>query len=96
MARKLVEAGGDVIGEGDDHALGVIGWATCWNDCDDDAHRAVVAFLVSRGARHHIFSAVAMNLADEVRASLRKILLRSINVRAGTRITRLRSSSPYG
>jgi ankyrin repeat protein len=27
----------------------------------------VVDFLVSRGARHHIFSAVAMNLADEVR-----------------------------
>jgi ankyrin repeat protein len=67
MARKLVDAGGDVIGEGDDHAGGVIGWASCWDECDDDAHRAVVEFLVSRGARHHIFSAVAMNLADEVR-----------------------------
>jgi ankyrin repeat protein len=67
MARKLVDAGGDVIGEGDDHAGGVIGWATCWDGCDDDAHRGVAEFLVSRGARHHIFSAVAMNLADEVR-----------------------------
>jgi ankyrin repeat protein len=67
MARKLVDAGGDVIGEGDDHAGGVIGWASCWDGCDDDAHRAVVELLVSRGARHHIFSAVAMNLADEVR-----------------------------
>ena len=67
MVRKLVDAGGDVIGEGDDHAGGVIGWASCWDGCDDDAHREVVAFLVSRGARHHIFSAVAMNLADEVR-----------------------------
>ena len=67
MARKLVDAGGDVIGDGDDHAGGVIGWASCWDGCDDDAHRAVVEFLVSRGARHHIFSAVAMNLADEVR-----------------------------
>lgn len=67
MARKLVDAGGDVIGDGDDHALGVIGWASCWEGCDDDAHRAVVDFLVSRGARHHIFSAVALNLADEVR-----------------------------
>jgi ankyrin repeat protein len=67
MARKLVEAGGDVIGAGDDHAGGVIGWATCWDGCDDDAHRAVVDFLISRGARHHIFSAVAMNLPDEVR-----------------------------
>jgi ankyrin repeat protein len=67
MVRKLVDAGGDVIGEGDDHAGGVIGWASCWDGCDDDAHRAVVEFLISRGAQHHIFSAVAMNLADEVR-----------------------------
>ena len=67
MVRKLVDAGGDVIGGGDDHAGGVIGWASCWNGCDDDAHRAVVEFLISRGARHHIFSAVAMNLGDEVR-----------------------------
>jgi ankyrin repeat protein len=67
MARKLVDAGGDVIGEGDDHAGGVIGWASCWDGCDDDAHREVVDFLISRGARHHIFSAVAMNLPDDVR-----------------------------
>jgi ankyrin repeat protein len=67
MVRKLADAGGDVIGEGDDHAGGVIGWASCWEGCSDDAHRALVDFLVSRGARHHIFSAVAMDLADEVR-----------------------------
>jgi ankyrin repeat protein len=67
MARRLIDAGGDVIGDGDDHAGGVIGWATCWDECDDDAHRAVVDLLISRGARHHIFSAIAMNLADEVR-----------------------------
>jgi ankyrin repeat protein len=67
MVRTLADAVGDVIGEGDDHAGGVIGWASCWDGCNDDAHRAVVAFLISRGARHHIFSAVAMNLADEVR-----------------------------
>ena len=67
MVCKLVDAGGDVIGEGDDHAGGVIGWASCWDGCDDDAHRAVVEFLISRGAQHHIFSAVAMNVADEVR-----------------------------
>jgi ankyrin repeat protein len=67
MVRKLADAGGDVIGEGDDHAGGVIGWASCWEGCNDDKHRAVVDFLISRGARHHIFSAVAMNLADEVR-----------------------------
>jgi hypothetical protein len=56
-----------VIGHGDDHELEVIGWATCWDGCDDAAHRAITEFLVSRGARHHIFSAIAMNLADEVR-----------------------------
>lgn len=67
VVRRLADAGGDVIGEGDDHALAVIGWATCWDGCDDDAHRAVVELLVERGARHHIFSAIAMGLADEVR-----------------------------
>jgi len=67
VVRRLADAGGDVVGHGDDHEMQVIGWAACWDGCDDDAHRAVVEFLVSRGARHHIFSAVAMNLADEVR-----------------------------
>lgn len=67
VVRRLADAGGDVIGGGDDHELEVIGWATCWNEADDDTHRAVAEFLVSRGARHHIFSAIAMNLAGEVR-----------------------------
>lgn len=67
VVRRLADAGGDVVGHGDDHELEVIGWATCWDGCDDAAHRAVVDLLVSRGARHHIFSAIAMNLADEVR-----------------------------
>jgi ankyrin repeat protein len=67
VVRRLADAGGDVVGQGDDHELEVIGWATCWDECDDAAHRAVADFLVSRGARHHIFSAIAMNLADDVR-----------------------------
>jgi ankyrin repeat protein len=67
VVRRLADAGGDIIGSGDDHELQVIGWATCWDGCDDDAHRAVVDFLVSRGARHHIFSAIAVNSAAEVR-----------------------------
>ena len=67
VVRRLADAGGDVVGHGDDHELEVIGWATCWDGCDDAAHRAVADFLVSRGARHHIFSAIAMNLEDEVR-----------------------------
>ena len=67
VVRRLADAGGDVIGHGDDHALEVIGWATCWDGCNDNAHRAVAEFLVDRGAQHHIFSAVAMDLGDEVR-----------------------------
>jgi ankyrin repeat protein len=67
VVRRLADAGGDVVGHGDDHELEVIGWASCWDGCDDDAHRAIVELLVRRGARHHIFSAVAMNLTAEVR-----------------------------
>jgi ankyrin repeat protein len=67
VVRRLADAGGDVVGHGDDHKLEVIGWATCWEGSDDAAHRAVADFLVSRGARHHIFSAIAMGLEDEVR-----------------------------
>jgi ankyrin repeat protein len=67
VVRRLADAGGDVIGHGDDHELEVIGWATCWEGADDAAHRAVAEFLVSRGARHHIFSAIAVNDAEEVR-----------------------------
>jgi ankyrin repeat protein len=67
VVRRLAEAGGDVVGHGDDHDLEVIGWATCWDGCDDAAHHAIANFLISRGARHHIFSAIAMNLVDEVR-----------------------------
>jgi len=67
VVRRLADAGGDVMGRGDDHGLEVIGWATCWENCDDDDHRTVADFLVSRGATHHIFSAIAMNLDSEVR-----------------------------
>ena len=67
VVRRLADAGGDVIGEGDDHALGVIGWATGWEGCDDATHRAIADFLIDRGARHHIYSAMALDDEDEVR-----------------------------
>jgi ankyrin repeat protein len=67
VVRRLADAGGDVVGKGDVHELEVIGWATCWDGANDAAHRAVVDVLIAHGARHHIFSAVAMGLADEVR-----------------------------
>jgi ankyrin repeat protein len=67
VVRRLADAGGDVVGRGDDHELEVIGWATCWEGCHEAAHRAVADFLIHRGARHHIFSAIAMNDGDQVR-----------------------------
>ena len=67
VVRLLADAGGDVIGEGDDHALGMIGWATGWDGCDDATHRAIADFLISRGARHHIYSAMSIGDEDEVR-----------------------------
>jgi len=67
VVRRLADAGGDVVGEGDDHALEVIGWATGWDGCDDATHRAIADFLVSRGARHHIYSAMSIGDEDEVR-----------------------------
>jgi ankyrin repeat protein len=72
VVRRLIQAGGDVIGRGDDHELEVIGWATCWDRCDDDAHHAVVDLLLAHGARHHIFSAIAMGLEGEVRRIVRE------------------------
>ncbi|HEX5108819.1 MAG TPA: ankyrin repeat domain-containing protein [Vicinamibacterales bacterium] len=67
VVQRLADAGGDIVGRDDDHELEVIGWASCWDDSDDEPHRAVVEFLVRRGARHHIFSAVALGLGEEVR-----------------------------
>ena len=59
-----VEAGADVDGEGDDHALGVLGWATCFGDVREE----VAAYLLSKGARLSIFSAIALDRGDDVRA----------------------------
>lgn len=52
----LLEGGSDVQGEGDLHTMDTIGWATCFAE----ARRDVVEILVRHGARHHVFSAIAM------------------------------------
>ena len=68
VVRRLANAGADLAGDGDDHELGVIGWASCWEHTDTDGHRAVREFLLARGVRHHIFSAIGARDAAAVRA----------------------------
>ena len=71
--RALLEAGSDVHGAGDVHALDVIGWATFYREPSDDqmqmdaSRRGLVALLVERGARHHIFSAMSVGDLDLIR-----------------------------
>ncbi len=61
--RALLDGGSDVHGFGDVHRLDVIGWATCFAE----ARRDVVNLLVERGARHHVFSAIALGDRDLLR-----------------------------
>jgi ankyrin repeat protein len=60
----LVEAGSDVIGEGDDHRLGVLGWATCFQRARED----VAEYLLRHGAKLDLWSAIALDRTDDVRA----------------------------
>lgn len=68
--RALLDAGGDVHGIGDVHELDVIGWAAFYRAPGDDAtkmdasRRDLVSFLLERGARHHIFSAISVGDLD--------------------------------
>jgi ankyrin repeat protein len=61
VVRALLDAGGDVHGVGDVHQLEVIGWATCFGPT---IPREVLALLLERGARHHVFSAIACQDAE--------------------------------
>ena len=63
--RLLLDAGADVNGFGDLHESDVIGWAV--GDGVDVRHD-VVALLLERGARHHIFSAIGMANLDLVQS----------------------------
>ena len=64
IVRMLVEAGSDIDGEGDDHQVGVLGWATCLGKVRDD----VAAYLLGAGARLTIWSAISLDRADDVGA----------------------------
>ena len=61
--RALLDAGSDVQGEGDLHRMDAIGWATVFGE----ARRDVVDLLIERGARHHVFSAIALGDLDALR-----------------------------
>src|SRR5215470_14876622 len=66
IVRALLDAGADVLGAGDVHELDVIGWATVFAS-DGSDRRPLAALLVERGARHHIFSAIALGDSGLVR-----------------------------
>ena len=63
IVRMLVEAGSDVIGDGDDHQQGVLGWATALRHVRPD----VADYLMSRGARLNLWSAIALDREGDVR-----------------------------
>ena len=65
IIQLLVEHGADTIGEGDYHELGVIGWATAWEYIQPNPE--IVAYLLAHGAKHNIFSAVAMGETAVIR-----------------------------
>jgi ankyrin repeat protein len=63
IVRMLVEAGSEIDGEGDDHQVGVLGWATCLGKVRED----VAQYLLDAGAKLNIWSAIALDRADDVR-----------------------------
>ena len=62
----LVEAGADVDGKGDDYALGVLGWATCFRE----VRQGVADYLLDHGAALDLWSAIALDRADDLRAMI--------------------------
>jgi ankyrin repeat protein len=64
--RLLVEAGADVDGKGDDYAVGVLGWATCFKEVREN----VAAYLLSHGATLNLWTAIALDRPHELRAMI--------------------------
>ena len=69
--RALLDAGGDVHGTGDLHELDVIGWATYFRPPSDIPHD-VLALLIERGGRHHIFSAMSIGDPELIRRTVER------------------------
>jgi ankyrin repeat protein len=61
--RLLVEAGADIEGGGDDHGVGVLGWATCFHQVRHD----VAAYLLDHGATLNVWTAIALDRPAELR-----------------------------
>jgi cytohesin len=66
VAERLLDAGADVNAAGDDHDATALGWATTFRHY----HEAVARLLLSRGARHTIFTAIAVDDAPWVRTAI--------------------------
>jgi ankyrin repeat protein len=66
--RLLVESGADVDGKGDDYGLGVLGWATCFQEVREDA----AEYLLDHGASLNLWTAIALDRADDVRSMIIK------------------------
>jgi ankyrin repeat protein len=64
VVKRLIAAGADIDGAGDEHEANVIGWATIFGQ----VQKEVAEDLLARGAKPTIFSAIALNRADLVRA----------------------------
>lgn len=60
----LVEAGADVNAGGDDYEVGVLGWAVCLRQTRED----VANYLLAHGAHLNLWTAIALDRADAVRA----------------------------
>jgi ankyrin repeat protein len=61
--RLLVEAGADIEGHGDDHGVGVLGWATCFHQ----VRHEVAAYLLDHGATLNVWTAIALDRPNELR-----------------------------
>src|SRR5262249_60186578 len=60
------EAGADVQGNGDDYEVGVLGWATCFRQ----VHEEVATYLLAHGARLNLWTAIALDRVDDIRAMI--------------------------
>lgn len=66
--KLLVEAGADIEGKGDDYGVGVLGWATCFRQ----VRQEVADYLLERGARLNLWTAIALDRGEDVRAFIER------------------------